>query len=844
MPAVLLWAADTWQKPPKEVLEVLNSPTTPVLSLSPTHAYAMQGSPVRYPQLAELAEPMYRLAGIRINPVTNGLHNVTFNKTLTLMKIPEGTPIKVALPPGERLSGASWSPDGSRFAFTNTTTHGIEIWIGETATGRTHLLPGVKLNEVFGGGGGGRGGGAGGSMQWMPDGKRLLVQAVRADRGAEPPAPKVPPGPVIAESLGGGRGARTYEDLLENPHDEDLFEYYATSQLGIVDAGTGAMTPIGKPAIIQSARMSPDGNYFIVSTIHRPFSYSYPARMFPQEDELWDRTGAVLKKLASRGLGAGRGGRGGAAPTDDNPDAAPASGPRNWEWRPDEPATLLWFEGTGGAGRGGRGASAAASATPATPAHDKVLTLKAPFNGTPQVLFELDRRLPGLMFTENPSLAIVDSGGGGRGGAGGGAATGRGGARNPTPALLVDLAHPKDAPKPLWTRTSGTRYGDPGAPLEKTTPAGGRLVMLDGDNVFLRGNGPSPTGDHPFLNRYNIATHETTALFKSDDQHYEVAEALLDPHGDRFLTRRESPVDPPNYFIRTPAGQLTAVTHYPDPQPIMRKVQKQLVNYRRSDGVEMSFTLYLPPDYKPGTRLPTVIWAYPREFEDADAAGEVSGSTLRFTEVTGYSEIFFALNGYAVLDNASMPIVGDRRTVNDKFVEQVVDDAKAAIDKAVDMGVTDRNRVGVGGHSYGAFMTDNLLAHCDFFKAGIAESGAPNRTLTPFGFQNERRTIWQAPETYLKMSPFMYADKIKTPLLLIHGQMDDNDGTFPIQSERMFEAVRGNGGIVRLVFLPYEAHGYRGEETIEHVLWEKFQWFDKYVKNAAPTPASAAMAKE
>jgi dipeptidyl aminopeptidase/acylaminoacyl peptidase len=472
--------------------------------------------------------------------------------------------------------------------------------------------------------------------------------------------------------------------------------------------------------------------------------------------------------------------------------------------------------------------------------HDKVMALKAPFDGTPAVIYEIDKRLTGLLFTEKPSLAIIDSGGG-RGGAGGGGGGGaRGGARNPQPALLIDLDHPKDAPKPLWTRTTGTRYGDPGTPLEKALPGGGRVVMLDGDNVFLRGNGPSPKGDHPFLTRYNMATKESTVLFKCDDEHYEAVEGLLDTHGDRFLTRRESPTEPPNYFIRTAGGQLTAMTHYPDPQPLMRKVQKQLVNYRRSDGVEMSFVLYLPPDYKPGTRLPTVIWAYPREFEDADSAGEVTGSTLRFTEVQGYSEIFFALHGYAVLDNASMPIVGDRRTVNDKFVEQVVDDAKAAIDKAVDMGVTDRNRVGVGGHSYGAFMTDNLLAHSNLFKAGIAESGAPNRTLTPFGFQNERRTIWQAPETYLKMSPFMYADKLKTPLLLIHGEMDDNDGTFPIQSERMFEAVRGNGGIVRLVFLPYEAHGYRGKETIEHVLWEKFTWFDKYVRDAKPEAATAA----
>jgi len=356
--------------------------------------------------------------------------------------------------------------------------------------------------------------------------------------------------------------------------------------------------------------------------------------------------------------------------------------------------------------------------------------------------------------------------------------------------------------------------------------------------VFLSGTGASPTGDHPFLNRYNIATKETTPLFKCDDDHYEVVDALLDAHGDQLLTRRESPTEPPNYFARTGGGEATAITHYPDPQPIMRKVEKRLVTYKRPDGVDMSFVLYLPPDYKPGTRLPTVVWAYPREFEDADSAGEVSGSTKRFTEIGGYSEIFFALEGYAVLDNASMPIVGDRRTVNDHFVEQVVADAKAAIDKAVEIGVTDPARVGVGGHSYGAFMTDNLLAQSNLFRAGIAESGAPNRTLTPFGFQNERRTIWQAPETYLKMSPFMYADKIKAPLLLIHGEMDDNDGTFPIQSERMYEAVRGNGGIVRLVFLPFEAHGYRAKETIEHVLWEELTWFDKYVKDPPPRSMS------
>jgi dipeptidyl aminopeptidase/acylaminoacyl peptidase len=373
--------------------------------------------------------------------------------------------------------------------------------------------------------------------------------------------------------------------------------------------------------------------------------------------------------------------------------------------------------------------------------------------------------------------------------------------------------------------------------MTKALANGDRALLIEGDNLFFTGAGGSPQGDHPFLDRFNLTTLKSERLFQSDDDHYEVVDAMLDAAAGKFLTRRESPTEPPNYYIRA-GGQMTALTKFADPQPQLRAVKKERVTYKRADGVDLSFTLYLPPDYKPGTRLPTVVWAYPREFEDADTAGTITGSTKRFTEIGGYSQLFFVLAGYAVLDNTAMPIVGDRRNVNDKFVEQIIMDAKAAVDKAVEMGVTDPARVGVGGHSYGAFMTANLLAHSDIFKAGIAESGAYNRTLTPFGFQNERRTVWQSPDVYLKMSPFMFADKIKEPILLIHGEADDNDGTFPVQSERMYQAVRGNGGTVRMVFLPHEAHGYRARETVEHVLWEKFAWFDKYVKGAG-TPATS-----
>jgi dipeptidyl aminopeptidase/acylaminoacyl peptidase len=871
--SLIFFGAETYQKPPKEIMDILNAPNTPTLALSPSHTYAMQGSPVRYPPIAELAEPMLRLAGIRINPKTNGLHNATFNTDLIIRKIPEGTEIKVMTPANSKLSMPRWSPDGSHFAFTNSTSAGIELWIGESATGRTHRLPTVRVNDVLAGDGGGRGGG-GGSVQWMPDGKSLLVVTVKPNRGAPPPEPVTPTGPHIQESLGGGRGVVTHEDMLQNQHDEDLFEFYATSQLAVVDSVTGAAVPVGKPGLLLSAHMSPDGNDYIVTSIHRPFSYVYQARQFPTEVEVWDRAGKNLHKLASIPMGGGGrgggGGGGGATPAaDDNPaDAAPQNGERTATWLPSEPATLMWVEATGGnggggGGRGGRGggggggnAAAAgnapaaggnggargggranANATP-TPVHSKVMALKAPFAGPPAVIFEADRRLNGIQFTENLHTAIIDGGGGGgRGGGGGGGGGGRGGGGNAvTTAYLIDFANPKAEPKALWSRGGPDRYNQPGSPMEKSLPNGDRAVILDGDSVFLTGNGASPTGDHPFLSKYNMATKQFTQLFRCDDDHYEAAEALLDAHGDKFLTRRESPEDVPNYYVRTATGTLTALTKYPDPEPIMRTVHKELVTYKRPDGVEMSFTLYLPPNYKPGTRLPTVVWAYPREYADADAASAVStsGSTKHFTEIGGYSEVFFALEGYAVLDNASMPIVGAGRTVNDHFIDQLLMDAKAAIDKAVDMGVTDRDRVGVGGHSYGAFMTDNLLARSDLFRAGIAESGAPNRTLTPFGFQNERRTIWEAPETYLNMSPFMYANKIKAPLLLIHGEADDNDGTFPIQSERMYEAVRGNGGTVRLVFLPAEAHGYRGKETIEHVNWEKLTWFDKYVKNAPP----------
>ncbi|MEJ7700544.1 MAG: prolyl oligopeptidase family serine peptidase [Pyrinomonadaceae bacterium] len=416
---------------------------------------------------------------------------------------------------------------------------------------------------------------------------------------------------------------------------------------------------------------------------------------------------------------------------------------------------------------------------------------------------------------------------------------------------MIDYRSPS-APKMISDLNTADRYGDIGQPVTKRLPNGYSVIQQNGDEIYLSGQGASPEGDRPFLRRMNLKDLKIQEMWRSGDTEFEGFVALMDDNGTKFLTRKESPLDPPNLYLRSscpPNAKCEAaapqkITNFTDPTPQLRGIKKQLVKYKRADGVDLSFTLYLPPNYKEGTRLPTIVWAYPLEFTDAATAGQVSGSTNRFTSIGGYSHLFLLLEGYAILDDTTIPIVGDPLTVNDTFVKQLTDSAKAAIDKAVEMGVTDPERVGVGGHSYGAFMTANLLAHSDLFRAGIARSGAYNRTLTPFGFQGERRTFWEATDLYTKISPFFFADKINEPLLLIHGEADNNQGTFPIQSERLFAAMQGNGGTARLVMLPLESHGYAGRESIEHTLYETIRWFDKYVKNAKPREKSQTANKD
>jgi len=802
-------AQQGYRKPPKEVLDILAAPVTPVSLISPTRDTVLFATGFRYPPLNDLAQPMLRLAGLRINPNTNGPHRSQYYVALSLKRISDGSDIKIELPPNAKISAPLWSGDGKQFAFTNATATGIELWVGESAGGKVHKLKNLAINSVVGE-----------SFEWMPDNRTLLVKLVPAKRGAAPVEPTVPAEPNAQESSGKIAPVRTFEDLLRTPFDENLFEYYATSQLALADAGSGKITEIGQPSIFQSLDSSPDGSLIMVTRAHRPFSYLYPVFAFPREVEIWDTKGKVVYKLASLPL------------ADQVPIDGVPTGPRSSHWRPNEPATLVWIE-----------ALDEGNPKKKVPYRDHVMTLKAPYTAAPTEIAKLQHRFAGIRWSEQGGIVFL---------------TDFDRDRRWTRTVLMDVNNPSQAPKEIWSRNVNDRYGDPGTPLQRILPNGQRAIQQVGDTIYLVGTGASPEGDRPFLDALNLKTLQSVRLFRGDNKSYETPIALLKDDGTQFLTRSESPLSSPNYYIRTTGAAVTdatsangakeasfvsvakPLTNFPDPTPQLRGITKRLVTYKRKDGVQCSFTLYLPPGYKEGTRLPTVVWAYPLEFTDAGTAGQVAGSSQRFTTISGPSHLFFLLEGYAVLDDATMPVVGDPETVNNTYVEQIVMSAQAAIDKAAELGVTDPERVGVGGHSYGAFMTANLLAHSDLFRAGIARSGAYNRTLTPFGFQSERRTFWEAPEMYMKVSPFAVANKINEPILLIHGEADDNQGTFPIQSERMYQAIRGNGGTVRYVTLPLEAHGYAGRETIEHVLYEMISWFDKYVKNAPPRGARQA----
>ena len=780
-----------YQQPPSPIAEILDAKPTPTPSLSPDHTTLALFDRANLPPIAELAEPMLRLAGYRMNPRNNGPANsrVSWLTGLSLQPVAGGAARTVSLPANARFMSPNWSPDGKSIAFLMDAPGGLELWTVEVAAGRARKLTDARVNAA-----------GGDAFDWLPDSSGLMVRMTPEGRGAAPDVTRPPAGPTVAESMGRAAPARTYQDLLADPGDEALFEYYFTSQLTLVPLN-GAARTLGAPAIYLNAGVSPDGRYVLQTTARRPFSYVVPANLFPADVVVTDLNGTVVHRVA-------------ALPLRDNiptPFDAVSPGPRSVQWRADAPSTLAWTEAQDGG-------------DPRTPAEirDRVFTLAAPFTDAPVRLIDLKERFASVTWGRNDA-ALVSS---------------RWFNTRHETRYVVDPSHPGSG-RVLLERNYQDRYNDPGSPVVEANANGFPVIRFAGDGrMLMTGAGATRAGEYPFLAAMNLADGKSERLWTSASGDYETVVGILDEDGRRLVTRRETRNDPPNLFVRDlTAGRQDALTAFPDPAPQLAGVTKQTISYARADGVQLSGTLYLPAGYDKDRDgpLPLIMWAYPAEFTDAAVAGQVVDTANRFTRPGGISHLFLLTQGYAVLDDPSMPIVGQNGAEpNDTYIQQLTADAKAAVDAVVALGVADRDRIAVGGHSYGAFMTANLLAHTDLFRTGIARSGAYNRTLTPYGFQSEQRTYWEATGTYTEMSPFTYANRINEPILLIHGEADDNSGTFPIQSERFYAALKGQGATVRYVVLPLEAHGYRARESVGHTLWEMTRWLDQYVKNAGP----------
>ena len=801
-------APSGYNQPPQYVLDVMHAPAPPQPVVSPAQDAILLVYWQDYPSIARVATPFLRLAGVRVETRNHSKHDTPGGYGITacatgydLVRIADGAQSHIALPAGACPGPPTWSADGKRFAFTNTAADSVELWVGDAATSTAHRVPDVRLNPMFGD-----------ELQWMADQKTLLVKLVPDGMGAPPPEPVVPIGPSIQETTGEKGQSSTYEnrDTLSNTHDEDLFDYYAASQLALVDAVSSSITPIAKPRNYETVTPAPDGRHILVTAIHKPYSYVTTYDRFPQEVEVWDiadRAHVASHTIASLPL------------ADRVPINGVALGPREFSWRATDAATLVWAEALDGG-----------DWNVSVPNRDKIMMQKAPFTGAPTEIARIGQRYDDFMWTDRPGVALlmeIDLN------------------RHWERVFIVNVDDQAQKPRLLWDLSTDEHYAFPGRPVRHALPNGYRTVLVDGDSIYLAGPGSSPDGDRPFFDRLNLTTLKSERLFRSGKTEYEQFLSLAGPDTRTFLTWRQSPTDPPNAFrralgktVEAAAGEAAftstsaTITHIPDPTPQVRAIKKQLVKYKRADGLDLSFTLYTPPDYKEGTRVPTILYAYPLDYADPSKAGQVTGSQETFTRLYEYRLLL--LGGYAIIDNASFPIIGDPKRAYDTYLDQLVADAKAAVDKAVEVGVADPNRIGVTGHSHGALMTVNLVAHSDLFRAGAATSGSYNKTLTPFGFQNERRSVWEATDVYLKVSPFFSADKLKTPLLIVHGAEDANPGTTPIQSEKLYEAIRGNGGTARLVFLPHEPHWYSAMESNEQLIYEMLRWFDKYVKNAPP----------
>lgn len=777
----------SYKLPPKDIADMLMAKPTPNISMDDKGQWMLLMESNSYPSVEELAKPELRIAGLRINPVNFAPSRQNFINNLTLRSVNFRQDFKISGLPSPLFAGnVSWSPDDKKIAFTHTTKDRVDLYVIDVATKKATKINKAALNMI------------GGGYQWY-DNNTLLYRTTLKPATAAPPKPVMPKGPTVQENYGQASPRPTFQDLLKSPYDEQLYEFYATAQL--VKNINGVETKIGQPAIYGSITVSPDKKYLLQRIIKKPFSYTVPANGFPANVVITDMTGKLVKQVA------------------DLPSSETAPGgydnvqlvPRAFDWRDDEPATITWCMPLD-----------SGLLKVKAEYRDAVYALQAPFTGEATMLFKTKMRYSGTVWGD-ANLALVTEG-----------------LRSKQLVQIDRFNSVTGDLEKLITRNTTNAYANPGNPVTEPNQYGKNVLRtIDKGNKILFNNttGSSPKGDLPFLMSYDVHTKKADTLWRCEEGFFESVVRVMNADKLELLTRRESESIMPNYWIKNLKAKIAdrQITFFTNPYPQLEGVTKEKIKYKRADGVDLTGDLYLPKGYNKERdgKLPVFIWAYPAEYNSAADAAQIRGSEHKFTLLNWGSPVYYVTQGYAVLNNAEMPIVATSadKKPNDDFVKQLTLNAEAAINMLDSIGVGDKNRMAVGGHSYGAFMTANLLAHTKLFKAGIARSGAYNRTLTPFGFQNEDRTYWQAPELYNGMSPFSYADKIKTPLLLVHGDMDNNTGTFPIQSERMFNAVKGHGGTVKYVSLPYESHGYQGRENILHMLNEQFMWLEKYVKN-------------
>lgn len=780
----------TYQKPSKEILDLVDVPLAPSVFVDDKREFIVFAYRDAFKTMAELSQEELRLGGLRIDPKTNIGSRVTYFNNLKIKNIndKDSKIIQVrGLPKNPRLANFNYSQDQKKMAMTHTTANGVEVWVLDVADASVLKLTEARVNANMRN-----------AFNWFEDGSALLVKMISEKRQNLIDVEKaVPAGPTVSISEGKKAQNRTYQDLLKNPNDEHNFEQLALSEIYKISLDGKKEKWLGS-AMYGDINFSPDGNYVLVNTVERPFSYLVPYYRFPSKMIVYTKDAQKVETIVEVPL------------IEDLPKGfmATRQGRRNISWRNDKPATLVYAEALDGGDPENK-----------VEYRDEVFLLEAPFTGAPKSILKTINRFGGVEWG-NDKVAIT------------------GDYWWNTRNTKTYIFNPSDASQPakiIFDRNYQDNYNDPGNFVLKKNDLGSMILALKGNNAFLKGAGFSEKGQFPFIDKINLKTQKKDRIYQSE--YTDKLENLrsYDVEKNQLLVRIESKNEYPNYYIRElKKNRLDQLTFFENPFKSLQNIHKEVITYKRDDGLELSGTLYLPVGYnkEKKEKMPMILWAYPREFKDQASASQKTQNPNAFTYPYYGSPIYWAAKGFVILDGAAFPIIGEGDVEpNDSFREQLVANAKAAIDAVDELGYIDRTRVAVGGHSYGAFMVANLLSHSDLFAAGIARSGAYNRTLTPFGFQSEERSYWEAPEVYYTMSPFMHADKMKTPLLLIHGEADNNSGTYPMQSTRYFNALKGLGATVRLVMLPKESHGYRAKESILHVLWEQDQWLEKHVKN-------------